>query len=361
MFVKPRITTLAFILIIFLSACATHPSHIQTDVVPAESLRVAQVVAIATREEILKLEAYKSIIASGVADSDVVDGSMVAARVYCCGGISKELSSEYVHRIFLYVPKGLNIAIGDFIEARVARLPPNGGNGSVNTVTRVVDKHDDKSESCWWDPKDDSLWLRVPYCDWMPSEGWLTQGGLYPDWYKPYLNNSIASEETSSATLPGTASFLLLDKRALQQKLSHKETDSNGTNSYLGDNSLNPTGPESLKTALQRKLKTALSGTSITLTDFSVTVYEPSVSLPYGGGAYGEPDPLTKLIVLGIEKLKSEKTVLVQVTGKIGETSFSGSTSENYKGVVTDGNIRAVVDKTLEDVVSQIQSIVDAK
>lgn len=354
----PRITTLAFILIFFLSACATPPSHIQTDVVPAKSLRVAQVVAIATREEILKLEAYKSIIASGIADSDVVDGSMVAARVYCCGGISKELSSEYVHRIFLYVPKSLGVAIGDFVEAKVAHLPAKGGNGSVNTVTRVVDKHDDKSESCWWDPKDDSLWLRVPYCDWMPTEGWTTQGGLNPDWYKPYVNDPITSEKTSSATLPGATSFLLLDKRALQQKQSHKETDSNGTNSYLGDSSLNPTGPESLKTALQRKFKTELSGMSISLTDFSVAVYEPSVSLPNGGI---EPDPLTKLIVLGIEKLRSEKTVLVQVTGKIGETSFSGSTSENFKGMVTDGNIRAVVDKTLEDVVSQIQLILAAK
>ncbi len=180
-----RITTLIYTLLFFLPACSTVPSYIQTDVVPADSLRVAQVVAIAKREDILKLEAYKSIISSGVADSDVVDGSMVVARVYCCGGMSKELSSEYVSRIFLYVKKDLTVGSGDFVEVRVGHPPVKGGQGSLNMITRVVYKYGDKSESCWWDPKNDKLWLRVTYCEWMTKEGWIKQHGLYPAWFKP--------------------------------------------------------------------------------------------------------------------------------------------------------------------------------
>jgi hypothetical protein len=180
-----KITALVFTLFPFLSACSSLPSYIQKDVVPADSLHVVQVVAIAKREDILKLEAYKSIISSGVADADVIDGSMAVARVYCCGGISKELSSEYINRIFLYVKKDLKVGPGDFVEIRVGRPPEKGVQENLNAVTRIVYKYGDKPESCWWDPKNDKLWLRVPYCEWMSKEGWIKQDGLYPAWFKP--------------------------------------------------------------------------------------------------------------------------------------------------------------------------------
>ena len=173
------------ILALILSACSSMPSYIQTDIVPAESLRVAQILDIAKRQDIIKLEAYKSIIATGTPDSEVVDGSLAAARVYCCGGISQEFSSERVYKIFLFVPKGLKIEVGDFVEVKVARSPTKGDNGSLNTVTRLAYRYPEKPQSCWWDPKDDRLWLRTIYCEWMPKEGWIKQEGLYPSWFKP--------------------------------------------------------------------------------------------------------------------------------------------------------------------------------
>jgi hypothetical protein len=141
--------------------------------------------AIAKREDILKLEAYKRIIATGVADSDVINGSMLVARVYCCGGVTKELSSESLYKLFIFVPKDIEVEVGDFVEVRVARPPQKDDQGSLNAVTRIVSKYRDTSNTCWWDPKNDKLWLRVPYCEWMPKEGWIKQTGLYPAWYKP--------------------------------------------------------------------------------------------------------------------------------------------------------------------------------
>jgi hypothetical protein len=180
-----RITTLAFALVLCLPASATPPRRIQSDAVPAGSLRVAQVTAIANREDILKMEAYKDIVGAGVADSDLVDGSVVMARIYCCGGITKELSSEFVNRRMLYVPKDIKVGSGDFVEVRVGRPPERGDGGRLNTVTRVVAKYGDKPESCWWEPRDEKLWLRTPYCEWMSKEGWVKQGGVNPAWFKP--------------------------------------------------------------------------------------------------------------------------------------------------------------------------------
>jgi hypothetical protein len=183
MFTLFRITILVLSLLSILAGCSP-PPRIHSDFVPSGSLRVAQVMMIAQREDILKSDAYKSIIAAGVADSDLVDGSVAMARIYCCGGMSKELSSEFANRRMLYVPKDIKVGLGDFVEVKVGRPPKNDDKGSLNTVTRVVAKYQDKPETCWWDPRDDRLWLRVTYCDWMEKEGWHKQGGVNPAWFK---------------------------------------------------------------------------------------------------------------------------------------------------------------------------------
>ena len=173
------------IVLVMLTACSSPPLRIQSGDVPAASLRVAQVIAVANRQDIVNTEAYKAIIAAGVADADIQDGSVVMMRIYCCGGMSQELSSEFVHRKMAYVPKGMKLEPGDFVEIKVGRPPERGDGGRLNTVIRVVGTRTDSRESCWWEPKNDKLWLRVPYCDWMPAEGWVKQGGLNPAWFKP--------------------------------------------------------------------------------------------------------------------------------------------------------------------------------
>lgn len=176
-----------------LAGCAPHALRIQSDVVvQPDALRLAQVMVVATRDDIVRAEAYEAILTAGVPDEDLSDGSVVLARVYCCGGISQNLSEEFQHRTMLLVPKGMKVGLGDIVELRVGRPPREGDGGKLNTVTRLVQAVDEqerrsreKSETCWWDPKDDRLWLRVLYCDWMPTEGWKKQEGSYPAWFKP--------------------------------------------------------------------------------------------------------------------------------------------------------------------------------
>jgi hypothetical protein len=186
MSIRLRSSVPLLLTIILLPACSTPPLRIQSDDVPAGSLRVAQLVAIAKREDIVQSkDEYKAIIAAGVADSDLQNGSVVVARIYCCGGVSETLSSEYVNRMLLYVPRGIKTAVGDFVEVKVGRPPEQGDGGRLNTVTRVVAQIGDKPESCWWEPRNPNLWLRYPYCEWMPQEGWGKQDSSNPAWFKP--------------------------------------------------------------------------------------------------------------------------------------------------------------------------------
>ncbi len=175
-----------FLLSLLVSGCATI-LRIHSDFIPAGSLRLAQVVAIGKRANLVtqSKETYEAMLASGIKDSEIVDGSVVMARIYCCGGITDNLSSERANAIMLFVPTGLNVSLGDIVEVRSGRAPANGDAGLLNTMTRIVEKYGNGDSHCWWDPKDDRLWLRVLYCDWMPNEGWIKQDGVNPAWYKP--------------------------------------------------------------------------------------------------------------------------------------------------------------------------------
>jgi hypothetical protein len=175
-------------LIALLPACATFKTQsewrIQSDFVPAGSLRLGQIMTVGTRKDVVESpDLYKILISEGIPDADIGDGSVAVARIYCCGGLTQASSSEVTNARGLYVPKPLHVEPGDIVETRVGRPPANGDHGLLNTVTRIVGKHAD--DTCWWDPRDERLWLRVLYCKWMPEQGWVKQGGLNPAWYKP--------------------------------------------------------------------------------------------------------------------------------------------------------------------------------
>ena len=53
----------------------------------AGSLRLVQVMQLASRQEIVNMGVhYKYLLASGLQDSDLQEKSIGAGRVYCCGG-----------------------------------------------------------------------------------------------------------------------------------------------------------------------------------------------------------------------------------------------------------------------------------
>jgi hypothetical protein len=146
----------------------------------AGALRVAQVMMIATREEILSLGSHLEVLlASGLKDSDLTDGSLAAGRVNCCHERSEESSS-----IWFYVPPDIKVQDGDLVVVRMGRKASKRDPGEINVALEIRETADVAESRCIWDPPNERLWMRIIYCDWMPAEGWTLESGLWKTWLK---------------------------------------------------------------------------------------------------------------------------------------------------------------------------------
>jgi hypothetical protein len=164
--------------------CATTYKVYPPDEAHADSLRVAEVMQIFAREQVVSSlpHTYEMLKQAGIRDASIQDGSLVAARVYCCGG-----TSEQRNAVFVLVPDGLAVELGDIVEVRMGRRPSDTDSGRINTATRVRESADTPASdrACRWVPENEALWMRILYCDWMEEEGWAEVGGVWPTWLKP--------------------------------------------------------------------------------------------------------------------------------------------------------------------------------
>src|SRR5262245_42105115 len=112
--------------------CASAP-RIQVDRVPAGSLRLAQVIALGTREQVLEdRKSYDLLLESGISDAEINGNCVGIGRVYCCGGLAEEPTATA-----FYVPPGIQVNSGDIVEVRIGYPPKKGEPGRLNTVTQV--------------------------------------------------------------------------------------------------------------------------------------------------------------------------------------------------------------------------------
>ena len=143
-------------------------------------LRAAGVVAVATRTDLVGTSYARDLVARGLDEASIVDGMIVMVRMWCC-----RPNPEKSGALYLYNPLGLELAPGDFIEFRIGDTTDDGTLASLITVTRVLERADEITGKCRWDPPDERLWLRYVFCDWMPAEGWVKQEKkTQPIWYK---------------------------------------------------------------------------------------------------------------------------------------------------------------------------------
>ena len=174
-----------------LAACAGTPNtslstnnyRIHANHVPDGSLRLGQVVQIATREHVIQDDFLSDTLNfAGISDEQVRDGSVIAVRVFCCGGPNEETTAQMA-----YVPQKYQVAIGDIVEFWSDHIVSEGDSVEAlpNTITRVRQTANASHKVCRWEPDAPGRWMRVLYCDGMQSEGWIQQGGLYPVWVNP--------------------------------------------------------------------------------------------------------------------------------------------------------------------------------
>ena len=162
-----------------ISACGKIPL-ITYDRIPPGSLRLGEVVQLATKEQIFAQKSlYGPLLSAGVNQADIQDGSIGRVRTFCCGGPNERATS-----LLVYIPPDVQVSPGDIVEIRSGRTPKGDDPGLLNTVTGIRQKHDAVGGSCRWDPPDERLWARVIFCDGMKSEGWSYQGVMMKEWVK---------------------------------------------------------------------------------------------------------------------------------------------------------------------------------
>jgi uncharacterized protein YodC (DUF2158 family) len=143
---------------------------------PMNSLRLAQIVRYATRDQIIADKALHEPITKAGSDIEKVGNkSFAVGRVQCCGG-----ANERETAIAFFIPDSLVTELGDVVEIRA------GGpreSGIINVATQVRDGS--AGSKCRWVPEDPRLWRRVLYCDGLKEQGWQQQTGLWNFWIKP--------------------------------------------------------------------------------------------------------------------------------------------------------------------------------
>lgn len=170
-------------------------------------LRLAQVVEVATRQQILGSgNEYMLLLMAGVPDAQLGDGRLAVARVYCCGG-----SAEESEAIWAFVPSDINVGVGDVVEVRMGRNPDDNDLGAVNTVAGMRQQGVMTADgSCQWLPNNPDLPMRTLYCHNIEIEGWIQQRGYLRDmWHRPATvaaagNTSAQPEVAPTPGLSGT-------------------------------------------------------------------------------------------------------------------------------------------------------------
>ena len=115
--------------LVLLTACSTPPVRMQANFSPPGSVPVGHVFRIAKREQVAASAAlHRAIQAAGVSDAALVDGTVVAARIYRCGGVSRDYSAEHGNSINRYVPPDMRVGSGDFVEFKAGGLNDAAGS-----------------------------------------------------------------------------------------------------------------------------------------------------------------------------------------------------------------------------------------
>lgn len=173
---------MALLAFIAINGCAG-TSRLYPNGAPEGSLRLVEVNALSLISDVQNNRAiYEPLAAAGITDANTRYKSIGAGRVYCCGG---EMDKAYFH--YFYIPSGFQVKVGDIVEIKSGSLPKEG-KSTVNTLVRVIQKRDDLTGACRWDPPD-RIYGRILDCDWMLKEGWVKYrfGPLPFDetWIKP--------------------------------------------------------------------------------------------------------------------------------------------------------------------------------
>lgn len=158
--------------------------------------------------------------------------------------------------------------------------------------------------------------------------------------------------------------FKYVDERPMEERASRVEESRFSKNSFYGDENLMPSPSDLFRAYMASNAGEALSGKTVKLTTFLVSAADPHVSIDgnnFQNAARSVPNAnplgvaLAAPLILGIESIKSQKMVSVSIRGTVDEREFSSFCSGDFRGRVTEDNVRTVMLTCLERVAAEIK------
>jgi len=181
------------------------------------------------------------------------------------------------------------------------------------------------------------------------------------------------SEVRLATPVQQATSFQFVDERPADNRASSVAQGAAGTSTFYGDDNLSPSAPELTKAWLQKAYGSQLSGKTVTLRLFVVSVFDPGAvidekqfdaatrtarqSVPgYNPGAGALGALLARPIIYGIESMKTQKSIHVRIEGQIDEQRFSVIHAEQVRGRVTERNVVNTVSRGLDRLVGELKT-----
>jgi len=176
------------------------------------------------------------------------------------------------------------------------------------------------------------------------------------------------SEVRLATPVQQATSFNFVDERPPENRASNVVEGVAGTSTFYGDDKLSPTAPELTKAWLQKAFGSELSGKTVTLDVFTVSVFDPGAVIdenqfaaatrnaPASNPAAGALGALlARPIIYGIESVKAQKSIQVRMAGKVGEQHFSVTYAEQVRGRVTERNVVNTITRGLDRLVFDLK------
>lgn len=183
-----------------------------------------------------------------------------------------------------------------------------------------------------------------------------------------------ATADVKIATaVQGVTSFTFRDQRPGDNRTSRVDAGVAGTSTFYGDDNLSPAAPELMKTWLYKGIDAELVGKTVSLREFTVSVFDPGatldpkqmdaakntarMSVPNAGAVQmAAGAALAEPIVYAIESAKIQKSIWVRIEGDVDQKPFYVIHSEHVRGRVTERNVRNTIIRGLDKLVATLKS-----
>jgi hypothetical protein len=161
--------------------------------------------------------------------------------------------------------------------------------------------------------------------------------------------------------------FTFRDERPAELRISRNEISKAGATLYYADDNLSPPPAEMLRRTFINRASKILKGRTITLTEFDVHVTAPDVSpdaSSVDATSHSAPNAsraetiLAAPMIFGIESIRSYKAVTVEIRGRIDDVELYVYHSDEFRGRISEEDIRSVILTALDRAVTHVQRTV---